>query len=79
MRPAAIDVRIVGRDDNVLVSEIVDDILDQGFVDVDGNEALLTKIVARLLPERDIRHVALHLAILVDPVEQPWQPAAIPL
>src|SRR5512134_2645405 len=61
--PAAVDVRIVRRNNDIIVAHVVDDILHQRLVDIDGDEALLFEIFARFLPERNLRHLALHLPI----------------
>src|SRR5579883_311303 len=73
-----VDVRIVGRvDDVVAAAQEVDGVADGVLFRVDGHIALPAEVVAR--PHGQLRRpdVAEHLGMLVEPPQQPRQPAGV--
>src|SRR5947209_19693974 len=72
-------MRVIRREDEVLVAEPLDVLLDRRLVRLDGEEAVRAEVLRRLLPH--LRHlVAPHpLPMLVEAVEEPRRPAAVAL
>src|SRR5438093_1453576 len=79
MRVLRVGVRVVRREDQVLVAEPLHVLLDRRLVRLDGEEAVRAEVLRRLLPH--LRHlVASHpLPVLVEAVEEPRRPAAVAL
>src|SRR3989449_10388659 len=72
-------MRVIRREDEVLVPEPLHVLLDRRLVRLDGEEAVRAEVLRRLLPR--LRHrVASHpLPVLVEAVEEPRRPAAVAL
>src|SRR5256886_8427976 len=72
-------MRVVRREDEVVVAELLDHVLDLVLVDVDADEALAAEVLA---PQRlELRRLPAlrHLPVLVEPPAEPGQPAAVAL
>src|SRR5207247_5802456 len=79
VRVLRVGVRVVGREDQVLVAEPLHVLLDRRLIRLDGEEAARAEVLGPLPPH--LRHlVAPHpLPVLVEAMEEPRRPAAVAL
>src|SRR5262245_41170598 len=79
LREVRIRVRIVGREDERVVAQALDDPLDLVLVGIDADEALALEVLAgRRLELRGLAALR-HLPVLVEAPQEPRQPAAVAL
>src|SRR5207245_8697358 len=79
MRILRVRVRVIRRENQVLIPEPLHVLLDRRLVGLDGEEAVRAEVLRRLLPH--LRHLVAPdpLPVLVETVEEPRRPAAVAL